>query len=40
MYKAFPCSNYYGGSVTVPDIQGQIPIALRLSGLGNPRLDI
>jgi len=21
MYKAFPCSDYYGGSVALPDIQ-------------------
>jgi hypothetical protein len=38
MYNAFPCSNYYGSSVAVPDFQGQIPIALRRSGDGNPRL--
>ena len=39
MYKAFPCSDYYGSSVTMSDIQEQISIALRLSDLGNPRLD-
>jgi len=38
MCKAFPCSDYYGNSVAMPDFQGQIPIAFRRSGLGNPRL--
>lgn len=38
MCKAFPCSDYYGDSVAVSDIQGLDPIALRLSDLGNLRL--
>ena len=33
MYKAFPCSDYYGGSVTIPN-----PYNWHF-GLGNPRLD-
>ena len=38
MYKVFPCSDYYGSSVTLSDIQRQILIALRRSDLGNLRL--
>ena len=25
MYRALPCSDYYGSSVAMPDIQGQTP---------------
>ncbi len=39
MYRAFPCSDYYGSSVAMPDIQRLNLIALWLSGLGNLRLD-
>jgi hypothetical protein len=38
MYKAFPCSDYYGNSVAILDIQEPTPIALRRSNLGNPHL--
>lgn len=38
MYKAFPCSDYYGSSVTLSDIQSLAPIAFWLSDLGNLRL--
>nr|DAW72183.1 MAG TPA: hypothetical protein [Bacteriophage sp.] len=38
MYKAFPCSDYYGSSVPMSDIQSLMPIALRRSDLGNPHL--
>lgn len=40
MYEAFPRSDYYGSSVTVPDIQKLNFIAFRHSGLGNPRLAL
>ena len=43
MYKAFPCSDYYGDSVAMPNIQGTcIPIAnfYWRFGLDNPHLDI
>jgi hypothetical protein len=40
MYKAFPCSDYYGSSVTISDIQELNFIAFRRSDLGNPRLDM
>ncbi|EXY76764.1 hypothetical protein M124_4353 [Bacteroides fragilis str. 3988T(B)14] len=39
MYKAFPCSDYYGNSVAMSDIQELFSIALRRSDLGNPHLD-
>nr|DAY86273.1 MAG TPA: hypothetical protein [Caudoviricetes sp.] len=39
MYKAFPCSDYYGSSVTLSDIQRQILIAFQRSDLGNPHLN-
>jgi len=39
MYKAFPCSDYYGNSVAMSDIQELNPIAFWLSDLGNPHLD-
>lgn len=39
MYKAFPCSDYYGSSVTISDIQRLNLIAVRHSDLGNPHLD-
>ena len=28
MYRAFPCSDYYGNSVVISDIQRPTPIAL------------
>jgi hypothetical protein len=40
MYKALPCSDYYGGSVAMPDIQVLHHSLYRLSGLGNPRLGL
>jgi hypothetical protein len=36
MYKAFPCSDYYGNSVAMSDIQELY--SLRHSDLGNPHL--
>ena len=40
MYKAFPCSDYYGDSVVIYDIQGANPIAFPHSYLDIPDLDI
>ena len=40
MCKAFPYSDYYGGSVSMSDVQRLDLIALRRSDLGNPRLDV
>ena len=38
MYKALPCSNYYGSSVTTPNFHRSNLIAFRHFGIGNPRL--
>ena len=37
MYKAFPCLDYYGSTVTVSDIQRLNPIVFRRSDLGSSR---
>ena len=41
MYKAFPCSDYYGDSVAMSDFQKSTLHSLydRRSDLGNPRLQ-
>lgn len=40
MYRPLTCSDYYGSSVTMSDIQRLNLIALRRSDLGNPRLTV